>query len=325
MKLNTESVVIILLIVVLTVTAVLITINPGTPLGLREGIVATVNGEEIREEEYNKLLDYYLSELRASYDLTDDTLNKDIGTGMTFLDSLKLEVLDTIIINRIIAEKATSNNIGVDEEELQELYEENHLGLMEEDEDYKKMIEENKIDEDFIMDQMRKNLLSYKYKVFYLDKVEISDEAAKTFYDENNDRFHLEEIRARHILVDEEETARDIIKKLEEGEDFVELAKEYSTEPNAEERGGDLGYFTRDANFVPEFKEAAFALEVGKVSEPIKTEFGYHVITVEDKIEEHVEFENAKEGIKYSLREMDYQNHISEIFEEADIIKRDEL
>ena len=325
MKLNKESIVIMLLIVVLTVTAVIVTVNPRVPAGLREGVIATVNGEEIEEEEYNQLLDYYLSELRVSYDLTDDTLNKDMGTGMTLLDSLKLEVLDIIIVNQIIAEKAASNNIGVDEGELEELYEENHLRLMEEDEDYKKMIEDNKIDGDFIKAQMRKNLLGYKYKTFYLDKVEITDETARAFYDENGELFHMEEIKARHILVDEEQLAKDIIKKIDEGEDFAELAMEYSTEPGAQESGGDLGYFSRDVNFVPEFKEAAFALEVGQVSEPVKTEFGYHIITVEDKVEENVEFEEVIEGIKYSLKETDYQNHIGEIFEEADIVKRDEL
>lgn len=325
MKLNKESIVIMLLIVVLTVTAVIVTVNPRVPAGLREGIIATVNGEEIEEEEYNQLLDYYLSELRVSYDLTDDTLNKDMGTGMTLLDSLKLEVLDIIIVNQIIAEKAALNNIGVDEGELEELYEENHLRLMEEDEDYKKMIEDNKIDGDFIKAQMRKNLLGYKYKTFYLDKVEITDATARAFYDENGELFHMEEIKARHILVDEEQLAKDIIKKIDEGEDFAELAMEYSTEPGAQESGGDLGYFSRDVNFVPEFKEAVFALEVGQVSEPVKTEFGYHIITVEDKVEENVEFEEVIEGIKYSLKETDYQNHIGEIFEEADIVKRDEL
>ncbi|HZK37543.1 MAG TPA: peptidylprolyl isomerase [Clostridia bacterium] len=325
MKLNKESIVIMLLIVVLTVTAVIVTVNPRVPAGLREGVIATVNGEEIEEEEYNQLLDYYLSELRVSYDLTDDTLNKDMGTGMTLLDSLKLEVLDIIIVNQIIAEKAALNNIGVDEGELEELYEENHLRLMEEDEDYKKMIEDNKIDGDFIKAQMRKNLLGYKYKTFYLDKVEITDETARAFYDENGELFHMEEIKARHILVDEEQLAKDIIKKIDEGEDFAELAMEYSTEPGAQESGGDLGYFSRDVNFVPEFKEAVFALEVGQVSEPVKTEFGYHIITVEDKVEENVEFEEVIEGIKYSLKETDYQNHIGEIFEEADIVKRDEL
>ena len=267
----------------------------------------------------------YLSELRGSYSLTDDALNKDMGTGTTLLDSLKSEVLDTIIMERIIAKEAAANNIEVDEAELQKLYEENHLKLMEENEDYKKLIKENKIDENLIKEQMGKSLLGHKYKTFYLDKIKISDETAETFYNENKERFHLEEIKARHILVGEEQLAKDIIQKLEEGEDFVELAKEHSIEPGAQQSGGDLGYFSRDVNFVPEFKEAAFALEVGQISEPVKTEHGYHVITVEDKVEENIKFEDAKEGIKHSLKETDFQNHISEMFENADIIKRDKL
>lgn len=291
---------------------------------LKEGVIARVNGVEILEEEYNKLLDYYLSELRAKHDLTDDVLNKDIGTGMTLLDSLKSDVLETLIITQIIAEEAAKNNIEIDEEEFQQIFEENHLKLMEENEEYRKTIEDNNIDEEFIKSQMKKDWLGYQYKVFYLDNLEITDETARTFYDENGDMFHVEEIKARHILVDEEEEARDLIKRIEDGEDFAELAKAHSTEPGAEESGGDLGYFGQDVNFVPEFKEAAFALEVGEVSEPVKTEFGYHVILVEDKIEEHKDFEEVKEGIKYSLRESDYQNHISEIYEKADIVTRDE-
>lgn len=325
MKFNTQNK-LIALTVVIFIIAILITVNSNRPKGLKEGVVAIVNGVEVSEKEYDKLLNYYLMALRVNYDVTDDTLGKkDEDTGMTLLDSLKMEILDTIIVNQIIADEAEANNIEVDEGELQNLYEENHLKLMEEDEDYKKMIKDNNIDEDFIRDQMERSLLSYKYKAFYLDNVEITDETAKTFYNENKERFHLEEIKARHIVVEEEQLAKDIIKKLELGEDFAELAKEYSTEPGAQETGGDLGYFSRDVNFVPEFKEAVFALEIGQISEPVKTEFGYHVITVEDKMEESVEFEDAKEGIKYSLKESEFQNHIGGMFEKADIVKKDEL
>ena len=91
-----------------------------------------------------------------------------------------------------------------------------------------------------------------------------------------------EEVRARHILVKTEEEAKDIIKQLDAGKDFVELAKEKSTDPNKSE-GGDLGYFTK-GRMVPEFEEAAFAMEKGTYSKtPIKTQFGFHVIKVEDK------------------------------------------
>lgn len=91
-----------------------------------------------------------------------------------------------------------------------------------------------------------------------------------------------EEIRARHILVKTEEEAKAIIKELDAGKDFAELAKAKSTDPNKSD-GGDLGYFKK-GQMVPEFEAAAFALEKGKYSEtPVKSQFGYHVIKVEDK------------------------------------------
>ncbi|MEM6464312.1 MAG: peptidylprolyl isomerase, partial [Pseudomonadota bacterium] len=90
------------------------------------------------------------------------------------------------------------------------------------------------------------------------------------------------EVKARHILVDSEEQARAVIAELDAGKDFIELAKEKSTGPSGPQ-GGDLGFFTR-GRMVPEFEEAAFALEPGSYSkEPVKTQFGWHVIKVEEK------------------------------------------
>jgi peptidyl-prolyl cis-trans isomerase C len=91
-----------------------------------------------------------------------------------------------------------------------------------------------------------------------------------------------DEIRARHILVKTEDEAKAIIAELDAGKDFVEIAKEKSTDPNKSE-GGDLGYFAK-GRMVPEFEAAAFALEKGAYTKtPVKTQFGYHVIKVEDK------------------------------------------
>ncbi|MFP5077377.1 peptidylprolyl isomerase [Rhizobium sp. YIM 134829] len=91
-----------------------------------------------------------------------------------------------------------------------------------------------------------------------------------------------EEVKARHILVKTEDEAKAIIKELDGGKDFATLAKEKSTDPNKDD-GGDLGYFTKD-RMVPEFSEAAFALEKGKyTTTPVKSQFGYHVILLEDK------------------------------------------
>lgn len=91
-----------------------------------------------------------------------------------------------------------------------------------------------------------------------------------------------EQVRARHILVEAESTARDIIVRLKGGADFAETAKELSTGPSGP-NGGDLGYFTAE-DMVPEFSKAAFAMEVGAFSqEPVRTQFGWHVIKVEDR------------------------------------------
>jgi peptidyl-prolyl cis-trans isomerase C len=95
--------------------------------------------------------------------------------------------------------------------------------------------------------------------------------------------FAFEETRAAHILVADEATALDVIKQLQGGADFATLAKEKSTDPSAKTNGGDLGYFRREA-MVPEFSEAAFTIPVGTVGDkPVKSQFGWHVIKVEDR------------------------------------------
>jgi peptidyl-prolyl cis-trans isomerase C len=92
-----------------------------------------------------------------------------------------------------------------------------------------------------------------------------------------------EEVKAAHILVETEAEAKDIIAQLQKGGDFAKLAKEKSKDPSAAAQGGDLGYFSKD-KMVPEFADAAFAMKPGEVSKaPVKTQFGWHVIKVEDR------------------------------------------
>ena len=86
-----------------------------------------------------------------------------------------------------------------------------------------------------------------------------------------------EKVNASHILVEQEHEAQDIVKKLDEGVAFEELAKDFSNCPSGKQAGGNLGDFGRGM-MVPEFETAAFALEVGAVSAPVKTQFGYHII-----------------------------------------------
>ena len=106
------------------------------------------------------------------------------------------------------------------------------------------------------------------------------------------------EIRARHILVETEESARDLIGRLDGGADFAELAQEHSTGPSSAQ-GGDLGYFA-DGQMVPAFSEAAFALEAGAhTAAPVQTEFGWHVIKVEDRrTTEPPAFEDVRDQLR---------------------------
>ena len=93
----------------------------------------------------------------------------------------------------------------------------------------------------------------------------------------------VEQVKAAHILVEEEETAREIAAKLEDGADFADLAAEHGTDGTAEQ-GGDLGWFEQ-GDMVPEFAEAAFALETGAVSDPVKSPFGWHLILLQERRE----------------------------------------
>ncbi|HZY68152.1 MAG TPA: peptidylprolyl isomerase [Devosia sp.] len=111
----------------------------------------------------------------------------------------------------------------------------------------------------------------------------ITDEAIQAEYDRQIAAIPQEdEVHARHILVSTEEDARAVKAELDAGADFAELARTKSIEPNAAQSGGDLGYF-KQAVMVKPFADAAFAMEVGQVSDPVQTQFGWHIIKVEDR------------------------------------------
>ena len=146
-------------------------------------------------------------------------------------------------------------------------------------------------------------------------------EALQARYDElkQSDEFVYDEIHARHILLASEEDAQAVIEELAGGADFAELAKERSTGPSGP-NGGDLGYF-RESQMVPEFAEAAFAMEVGTSSEtPVQTQFGWHVILLEDTRDgTPPPFDDVKDRLKMLLANQKLQLHIEEIKKSASI------
>lgn len=151
------------------------------------------------------------------------------------------------------------------------------------------------------MDNVKREVLAQYTVNKVLSQAQITEEEAQKFYKDNMSRFLQEEgVSARHILVSDSESAQDIVNKIKGGMDFAEAAAQYSTCPS-KERGGELGFFTK-GRMVPEFEEAAFELAVGEVSEPVKTQFGYHIIQVLDKKPASLKsFDEAKNEIAEQL------------------------
>lgn len=148
----------------------------------------------------------------------------------------------------------------------------------------------------------------------------VTEETMRSLYEDAIGSAEPEvEVRARHILVETEEEAAEVVEQLEADTDFEELAQEKSQDPGSAENGGDLGYFTRE-RMVPEFAEAAFAMEAGDISDPVESQFGWHVIRVEDKREvEKPTFEEV-EGQLRQLAERNAQSEaVAELREAAEI------
>ena len=131
-----------------------------------------------------------------------------------------------------------------------------------------------------------------------------------------------EEVHARHILVETEDEAKAILEQIKGGADFAALAKEKSKDPGAAD-GGDLGYFTKD-QMVPEFAEVAFKMYPGQLSNPVKTQFGWHLIKVEDKRQRPVpELEAIKEQIDAYLVRRAQSEYVAKLRQTAKIDRLD--
>jgi peptidyl-prolyl cis-trans isomerase C len=155
-------------------------------------------------------------------------------------------------------------------------------------------------------------------------KAATTDEAMKKVYDDAAKQITGEqEVHARHILVETEDEAKAVEDELKKGADFAELAKKKSKDPGASD-GGDLGFFTKD-QMVPEFSAVAFALEPGKVSDPVKTQFGWHVIKVEEKRSRKApEFDQVKAQIETYVTRKAQADYVAKLRETAKIERLDQ-
>ena len=155
-------------------------------------------------------------------------------------------------------------------------------------------------------------------------KAAMTDEAMKKVYDDAAKQITSEqEVHARHILVATEDEAKAIEEELKKGADFAELAKKKSKDPGASD-GGDLGFFTKD-QMVPEFSAVAFSLEPGKISDPVKSQFGWHIIKVEEKRNRKPpDFDQVKGQIETYVSRKAQADYVAKLRETAKIERMDQ-
>jgi len=148
----------------------------------------------------------------------------------------------------------------------------------------------------------------------------VGDAEAKAVYDSQfGNRRADEEVKARHILVDTEQKAKELHGKITQGGNFDQLAKENSKDPGSKDRGGDLGYFGK-GQMVPQFEEAAFKLKKGEVSAPTQSQFGWHIIKVDDRrARELPKYEDLKDRILTSLASRKAQEVVTNLRSKAKV------
>jgi peptidyl-prolyl cis-trans isomerase C len=203
------------------------------------------------------------------------------------LQLTKRNVLDQIISEKLLIQEAKNRGLEQDKDVLEQI--------------------KNTTEQILVQSLIEKEIIG---------KVKVDDQEALTYYEENKNNFITkEQVYLYNILVETEEVAKDILEKLKAGGDFIEIAKEKSTGPSAAQ-GGDLGYVSK-GDLIPEIENVVFALEIGDISDIIKSEYGFHILKVTDKKPEVLKtFEEVKEEIAPTLLSTKQKEAFDNLLEE---------
>jgi foldase protein PrsA len=208
-------------------------------------------------------------------------------------------VLQSMVMSTLIDQYAQQHHITVSQDEINKVenqYKEQYPG-----DQWSELLKARSMTEQDVQDLIRRQII--------LDKavganIQISDKQIKDYFDKNHAQFDKPaQARARHILVPDIKTANKVEADLKAGKDFAAEAKQYSTDPGSRDKGGELGWFRKGA-MMPTFDAYAFSGPIGKISQPIKSPFGYHIIQVEErKPAQKATLQSTHDQIQTMLRE----------------------
>ncbi len=275
-------------------------------------VIATVNGEKIIRKDFDRRMNVIK---RMNQDVTRAT---------------RLQVVNQLTNKVLLKQFVEGQNIDVSVEEVQGELEKIKYFLKSNPNNSEKSLEEvletqgSNISE--LKDEIRRTLALSKY----LDE-RVSDDEKNSYFEANKNAFNGEKAKASHILIsttglktdaeleEAKQKIEEVKKEIDNGADFAEMAKKYSTCPSAE-NGGDIGFFQRKGSLVEEFAEVAFSMEIGEISEPVKTQFGYHIIKVTDKEEgEDVSYEDVADMVDFVYMQIQTENILKSLYEKAEI------
>lgn len=275
-------------------------------------VVATVNGEKVSRKDFDRRINVIR---RMNQEVTRST---------------EIMVVKQLAMKVLLKQFVKEQNIDVSDNDVQGEMEKIRYFLKSNQNNSEKPLEEileaqgSSISE--LEDEVRRTLALSKY----LDTV-VSDDEKRSYFDANKSAFNGEKVKASHVLIDttkletdaELEKARqkieEIKKEIDNGADFAEMARKYSTCPSAE-NGGDIGFFQRKGSIVEEFAIVAFSMEVGEISEPVKTQFGYHIIKVTDKEEgKDINYEDVADMVDFVYIQIKTETLLKDLFDKAKI------
>ena len=282
--------------------------------------VAKINDVDVSKEEYKKTEEFlYATGYIEKEEQNSDEINND--------------VLSFIIDNEVAYQDAQKQNIKVEDSEVNERFEQLKETL-ETNNVYKEKLEAAGVTEDFLKEQIKKDLTVAKYKENFIKDINVSDKEMEAYYNNHKDQFNIEEVKASQILISTldkdnkevskeekdklKEKAQSILDKVKNNEDFAKLAKEYSDDKNSGKDGGDLGYFAKSDKNI-EFTKEVFKLDTNQVSNLIETPYGYHIVKVTDKRTVTKSLEDSKDDIKAKILNEKYTKHIDSLYKSGKI------